>query len=121
MCFESGGEITQEKEEVRITEVRDHRLEEEIFQFKRKKLNHQVSQNNLKEEETSEEEDLFKEAEGEAEIMRLDVTHVERQDICHGIVQREMQDKEMFRLQKLRMNKDCSMMMLKFHRQEKPY
>ena len=58
--------------------VREDRLKEEKFQFKRRKLNHHVSQNNLAEEETSEEEDLFEEVEEEAEIMRLDVIHVER-------------------------------------------
>ena len=42
-------------------------------EVQREKLNHQVSQNNLREEETSKEEDLFKEAEEEAGIMRLDV------------------------------------------------
>ena len=49
-------------------------------------MNHQVSQNNLREEEILEEEDIFKEAVEEAEITRLDVTHAERQDICHGII-----------------------------------
>jgi hypothetical protein len=41
-------------------------------------MDHQVSQNNLREEETSKEEYLFRGAEEEAKIMKLDVTHVER-------------------------------------------
>ena len=53
--------------------------------------------------------------------MRLDVTHVERHDICHGIVYRELQDREMFKLHKLRMNREYLMIMLKFQRYEKPY
>jgi hypothetical protein len=40
-------------------------------------VKHQISQNNPKKEETSEEEDLFREAMEEAETMRLDVILVE--------------------------------------------
>ncbi len=83
------GETTQEKKKASLTEVRDNKLEKENFQFRREKLNHQVSQNNLGEEETSKEEDLFREAEEEAGIMRLDVIPMEIQDICLGIVEEE--------------------------------
>ena len=84
-------------------------------------MNPQVNQNNLREEETSEEGDIFKEAEEEVEIMRLDVIHVERQDICHGIVRKELKDKGMFILHKLRMTREFPMIMLNFLRREKPY
>ena len=54
-------------------------------------------------------------------MMRLGFTHVVRHVTCHEIVQRELQDKGMFRLHKLRMNRKYLMTMLKFQRKEKPY
>ena len=84
-------------------------------------MNPQVNQNYLREEETSEEGYIFKEDEEEVEIMRLDVIHVERQDICHGIVQKELQDRGMFIMHRLKMNREYMRIMLRFQRQDRPY
>ena len=83
-------------------------------------MNHQDSHNNLREEETSGEEYLFKEAEEEAGIMRLDVIPMERHDICLGIVQKGLQDREIFKLDKLKLNKEYLRIMLIFQKQDKP-
>jgi hypothetical protein len=53
--------------------------------------------------------------------MRSHVIHVVIHAICHGIVQRMLQDKEMSRFHKLKMNQEYWRIMLKFQRQEKPY
>ena len=83
-------------------------------------MNPQVNQNNLREEETSGEEDIFKEVEEETGIMRLDVIPMERQDICLGIVQKGLQDRELFKLHKLKLNREHLRIMLRFQKQEKP-
>ncbi len=53
--------------------------------------------------------------------MRLDVIHVGIYDICHEIVQKEIQDREMLRLHKMKVNRKYPRIMLKTQRQEKPY
>ena len=49
-------------------------------------------------------------------MMRLDVIPVERQDICLGIVQKGLQDREMFKLHKLKLNREYLRIMLRFQK-----
>ena len=52
--------------------------------------------------------------------MRLDVIPMERHDICLGIVHKGLQDREIFKLHKLKLKREYLRIMLRFQKQENP-
>lgn len=68
-----------------------------------------------------EEEDIIQEEETEAEIIKFNVTHVASQAISHGTFWKMLQNREMYKWFKLKMNLKKMKHILKSRKPEKPY